>query len=461
MSNGGRNSEDVSRAGPGLDTDEDDHPEIQNLPPEVKASIALSEDPTGTLERWRLEHEPAATRTFIQAEIQKQQVKSSPGRPTYPGDSVGKEFAWQLGVGRYLTAEQFEDITESHYIPSPPRYRPHPLIRTFPFPSDATRLDGWAYCDPELDNAHNPLRRTDRVAKYWLAADPLAQKQGNPLHQASTPGKKMIPGGSTQHIKDSTAIQITAASDSPVDGELKHAPNTSAIQLPSVLKNQRRTGKRVKKRKNAQRGGIHMEPAPPDNSSPSVSVTAEQQRLFPTEYLSASSDVRGAPLTEARVAFDAHNPQPTTSPAPEQMQLLHSPARAPARFYISLPTPRPNQVIWAGARASFFSWKTSKLLFAEVTRYMLYKAIVRPIKSLRLTLKMPWEDGERELSEFILYPGSDQAFQDMYNEFVIMMDRAPKDRRFSIGAHPILEYTDADIEETKEQSYEEHEFVWI
>jgi len=74
---------------------------------------------------------------------------------------------------------------------------------------------------------------------------------------------------------------------------------------------------------------------------------------------------------------------------------------------------------------------------------------------------MPWEDGERELSEFILYPGSDQAFQDMYNEFVIMMDRAPKDRRFSIGAHPILEYTDADIEETKEQSYEEHEFVLI
>lgn len=101
------------------------------------------------------------------------------------------------------------------------------------------------------------------------------------------------------------------------------------------------------------------------------------------------------------------------------------------------------------------------MLFAEVARYILYKVIVRPIMSLRLTLKMPWEDGERELLEFILYPGSDHKLQHVHNEFVIMMDRAPKDRHFSIGAHPILEYTDAEIEETEEQSYDEHEFVLI
>lgn len=122
------------------------------------------------------------------------------------------------------------------------------------------------YYNPELENPNDPLRRTDRVAGYWLAAEPLALKRGNPFHQASVPDKKMMLGGSAQHNEDLTATQIAAGSDSPVGEELMHAPNTSGIQLPLVLKKQRRTGERVKKQTNAQRGGIHTEPAPSDNA---------------------------------------------------------------------------------------------------------------------------------------------------------------------------------------------------
>ena len=123
------------------------------------------------------------------------------------------------GVRDLLSISQYEIATGVDLIYTPPNYR----AEIFPRPeftrTNADRLDGWVYCDPQKVNESNPLRH-ERWAEYWKTHDPESKKIGNPFRkdiQASDTSDKSLHVISSAVLRSHPSTMITRSQQRALD----------------------------------------------------------------------------------------------------------------------------------------------------------------------------------------------------------------------------------------------------